>query len=355
MLPSPPSAKFGKRTTAAEVASALGERAKGKTFMITGGNSGIGKETARVLAKAGGSVIICCRDVSKGEEAKAEILRETSPAGKLSVLELDLGSLRSIRTCTEAFLRSRQPLHVLINNAGVMACPFGRTQDGFELQFGTNHLGHFYLTQLLLPILKLSGSQEEPARVVCVSSAANVVLAPAEGIDFEAINAYRQSSYSAERYNPWSSYGVSKLSNLVFSVEMQRRMAREEECHVGFVALHPGVITSTQLYRHGDGSFQNFRALLASAGLGRLLGLLEFFDRKSIPEGAATTVLCALGPQVKFGSYYSDCELCEDTHRLAFDVDLGQKLFRVSEEMTACSGADEAAGISGVVDDAPLL
>ena len=311
--------KFGENTTADEVVQAFAERVKDRHFAITGGNSGLGKESARVLAKAGGVVYILCRDLAKGEAAKKDILKET-PEAQISVWKIDLMSLQSIKEFSDEFIKTGNPLHVLLNNAGIMACPYAKTKDGFESQFGTNHIGHFYVTKLLLPVLEKTGTEEDPARVVALSSLAND-WAPDEGIRFDDLN-------SEKKYNPWITYGMSKLANLLFAFDMHNRKQTKT---VDFVSLHPGVI-STNLTRDVGCS-----AALSFCGARRSTSNVKMglFDRKSIPEGTATSMVCALDPKIEFGMYYADCQLSQQHHELAFDKDLAEKLTEVTEKVIA--------------------
>ncbi|MEO7331169.1 MAG: oxidoreductase, partial [Minicystis sp.] len=176
----------------------------GRTAIVTGANTGIGLETARMLAKKGAEVVLACRNPEKGQAALASILAD-KPAGKASLAALDLSDLDSVKAFTEGFARTHDRLDLLINNAGVMVPPLGRTKQGFELQFGTNHLGHFALTGHLLPLLLGTAG----ARVVVVSSAAQ----RSGRIAFEDLN-WEKRSYTA-----WSAYGQSKLANMMFALE----------------------------------------------------------------------------------------------------------------------------------------
>jgi NAD(P)-dependent dehydrogenase (short-subunit alcohol dehydrogenase family) len=193
----------------------------GRIAVITGANSGIGLEAARELARAGAHVVLACRDTGKGEAA-AQAIRATVAGAELDVEALDLASLDSVRAFAERY--SHQRLDLLINNAGVMAAPYARTADGFELQLGTNHLGHFALTGLLLDRL-LATPQ---ARVVTVSSTAH------------KFGSVRFDDLQSERsYRRWAAYGQSKLANLLFALELDRRL-RATGADMLSVAAHPG-------------------------------------------------------------------------------------------------------------------
>jgi retinol dehydrogenase 12 len=206
-------------------AAAHGDLA-GRTFLVTGGNTGIGLATVRGLAARGGRVYVACRSRAKGEAAVAAVIAETGN-DQLTYLPLDLADLASVRACAAGFLARDEPLHVLINNAGV-AGRRGLTRDGFELLFGVNHLGHFALTTALLD--RLAGSA--PARVVTVASDAHYSAA---GIDFGAVR--QRTAHVAAM----PEYSVSKLANVLFSQELARRTA---DRGITTYALHPGVVAS---------------------------------------------------------------------------------------------------------------
>ena len=312
-------AAFGFSTDAADVAAAFKDRVKDRHFVVTGANCGLGLECSRVLAKEGGIVYSLCRDMQKAEDAKKSILKEL-PEAKLTIVQCDLGSLKSIEECAKKLIDSGNPIHVLINNAGIMACPYGLTTDGFEKQFGTNHIGHFYLTKLLMPILEKSGTTTDPARVVNLSSCAHALFGPPQGILFSDLDAKKH-------YNTWTRYGMSKLANLLFTVDMQKQ---NDGKTVAFVALHPGVIT-TNLER--DIGCSAYFAICGGYRSGNKAGLKSLSKRKTIPQGSATTILCALDPKIEFGKYYSDCQLSDEVHDRAFDEDLAAELTRVTDKL----------------------
>lgn len=197
-------------------------RIDGKVVVITGANSGIGKETAIDLARRGGKVYIACRDVKRGEDALKEIM-EKSESNDVHFLQLDLASMDSIREFCKKFHELECQLHILINNAGIMACPKATTKDGFEIQLGTNHLGHFLLTNLLLDLLKAAA----PSRVVVVSS----ILHRIGRIKKDDLN-------SEKSYWKWFVYGQSKLANILFTRELAKRL---EGTKVTANCLHPGL------------------------------------------------------------------------------------------------------------------
>ena len=274
-------ATFGANTTTDEVLDGID--LTGRVVLITGGSSGLGQETARALAVHGAQVVLTARDVPKGEAVAAEI-RRTTGNPKVSVEALELGSLASVRDFAQRFLAQHERLHVLVNNAGVMACPFGTTADGFEQQYGTNHLGHFLLTGLLLPVLRRGA----PARIVSVSSRGHH-MSP---VVFEDIHFVRRA------YHKWLSYGQAKTANVLFAVGLERRLGSHG---VHALALHPGAIM-TELGRHlvpEDIAFLQGRG--GSGGL-------QF---KTVEAGAATSVFAASAPELegRGGIYLEDCHV----------------------------------------------
>lgn len=207
-------------------------RIDGKVVVITGANSGIGKETAIDLAKRGGKVYIACRNQQRGEDALKEI-KDISGSNDVHFLQLDLSSMESIRQFSKKFHELETQLNILINNAGVMACPKALTKDGFEIQIGTNHMGHFLLTNLLLDLLK----QSSPSRVVVVSSLFHW---------YGRIN--KEDLNSEKSYWKWLAYGQSKLANILFTRELSRKL---EGTGVTANVLHPGAV-KTELMKGLD-------------------------------------------------------------------------------------------------------
>ncbi len=246
----------------------------GRTFLVTGANTGIGKETARALAARGATVRLACRSEQTGRNAIDEIATQTGNRN-LELLSLDLGDLASVRACAEGFLARGEPLHVLINNAG-LAGRRGMTSSGFELAFGTNHIGPFLLTSLLVD--RLRGSA--PARIVNVASGAHY---EAKGIDFEAVRRPTRSISGMREYS------VSKLANVLHAQELGRRL---EGTGVTTYSLHPGVIAS-DIWRRLPWPV---RTLMKR--------------RMDSPEkGAQTSLYCATAPELadESGRYYDEC------------------------------------------------
>ncbi|OQR85927.1 short-chain dehydrogenase/reductase family protein [Achlya hypogyna] len=308
---------FGPTTTAEQVADVFAAEAPGKVVLITGANTGLGLETARVLSAKGASVVIACRSTDKGEAAVASIV-QAHPEAKVSFLQLDLASLASIRSFAAAFSANYERLDILINNAGVMACPKSTTTDGLETQFGVNHVGHFYLTKLLLPALLWTGKAGTPARVVNLSSMAQYIYAPDEGIRFDDLGGDKS-------YYEWERYGQAKLANVLFSTELNRRY---QDQHVISIALHPGAILSTELSRY-MGISATVRGI-SSLRSGMFTRVVRE-PMKSIPQGAATTLVAALRPDIVPGGYYADGQVSTELHPRALDLDIAKKLWEVTE------------------------
>lgn len=289
----------------------------GKTALITGANSGLGYEAARLLAAKGACVVLGVRDPAKGERAAAAI-RLTVPAANLEVLSLDLASLASVCDAASAFVLAHDRLDMLINNAGVMAIPRRATADGFEMQLGVNHLGHFALTGLLLPLLLKTPA----ARVVTVSSSAHFL----GRINFDDLQGER-------RYQPWLAYGQSKLANLLFAYELQRRLAVAGHGIIS-VAAHPGY-AATNLQSVGPEMTGSKLWLRIMPAANRILA-------QSAARGALPEVYAATAADVRGGDYIGPDGLLGQrgfprkvkSSARSHDGDAGLRLWMVSEALT---------------------
>lgn len=263
----------------------------GKIAVVTGSNSGIGEVTARQLAKQGAEVVLACRDHALAEAAMRRIQKEV-PGAKLEWIPLSLGSLASVRAFAAEFTKRHAELHLLINNAGVMNTPPGKTEDGFETQLGVNHLGHFLLTELLLPTLKSSA----PSRIVNLSSCFHDRAMGRPGdIHFDDL------FFERTKYDGWTAYAQSKLANLLHAKELSRRL---HGTNVTAVSVHPGWVR-TRLMRHSMPIWLQDWVVRPALGL---FGQLEPW------EGAQATLHAALSPEVpeQAGAYFSQTGIYRD-------------------------------------------
>ncbi|MGB8365303.1 MAG: oxidoreductase [Rhizomicrobium sp.] len=283
----------------------------GKTAIVTGATSGIGKETARVLAGKGAKVILAVRNTVKGRSV-ADDIRKSLPQADIFVRRLDLASLSSVKAFADSCLQDEARLDILVNNAGVMFPPYTKTEDGFELQMGTNHLGHFALAGRLLPLLKAT----HESRIAVVSS-----LAHTRGkIDFEDMQWERRP------FNTQQAYCDSKLANLYFTLELARRLKARGD-NIIVAAAHPGW-TKTELQRHS--------------------GVLQFLNHlfsQGPDMGALPTLRAACAPDVRPGDYFGPSRFSEmhgpavkvSPAKRAQDHDIARKFWAVSEELTGVS------------------
>ena len=290
-----------------------------KNAIVTGGYSGIGYETTKALASAGATVTIACRDIERARDADAE-LNNSLGSEKVKAMQLDLGSLDSVEAFSKNWLSENDELHILINNAAIMACPETKTSDGFEAQFGTNHIGHFLLTTQLMPALKNAGS----ARVVCLSSTGHF-LSP---VIFDDIN------FENRPYDPWSSYGQSKTACALMARAIQDRYA---DVGVEAFSVHPGGIMTT-LQRHMSQEDITSRGWVDEEG-----NVNERF--KTVEQGASTSVWAATADALKGqgGVYLEDCGIAEKHQKIpesrtgvmayAIDSDNANRLWEVSISM----------------------
>ncbi|MDX1587395.1 MAG: oxidoreductase [Oleiphilaceae bacterium] len=278
-----------------------------RTVLVTGANSGLGLESSRMLAGHGARVVMACRNQEKGKAALEDI-RGDHPDAKLELLALDLADLASVRQFADSFKKNHKSLDVLINNAGVMALPLQYTKDGFEMQFGTNHLGHFALTGLLLDTLEAT----ESPRVVVVSSIAHRMG-----------NIYFDNLDGKKGYQRWKFYGQSKLANLMFALEMDRRL-RAKNAAIQVIPVHPG-ISATNLQRTIPGH-KLFNALTA----------------QSQEKGAYPSVFAATSGLARSGHYYGPNGFREfwgmpaeaGIRCLARNEKVASRLWEVSAELT---------------------
>ncbi|KAJ9679472.1 hypothetical protein PVL29_021414 [Vitis rotundifolia] len=297
---------FSASSTAEEVTHGID--GTGLTAIVTGASSGIGTETARVLALRGVHVVMAVRNMAAGREVKEAIAKEI-PTAKIDAMELDLSSMASVRKFASEFSSSGLPLNLLINNAGIMATPFMLSKDNIELQFATNHIGHFLLTNLLLETMnKTARESNKEGRIVNVSSRRHR-FSYREGIRFDMIN-------DQSGYNSLSAYGQSKLANVLHANELSRRL-KDDGANITANSLNPGVI-ATNLFRH-----------VPLVG-----GFFDIFGKyvvKNVQQGAATTCYVALHPDVKgtTGEYFADSNIAKRSSQ-ANDPELAKKLWYFS-------------------------
>jgi len=282
---------------------------KGKVVIVTGSSSGIGFQDANVLAGKNASVIIAVRNLEKGNNAANKIKTNHKDAD-VSVMELDLANLNSVKKFAENFKQKYSRLDLLINNAGVMVPPYSKTADGFELQFGTNHLGPFALTGLLIDLIK----DTKNSRIVNVSSAAHKY----GNINFDDLN------WEKRKYKPWKAYGDSKIANLYFTYELKKKLEASNSS-TKVAAAHPGW-TATELQRHS----------------GFFVGILNVLFAQTIEMGALPTLYAATAENVNSGEYFGPSNWQEwrgypkkvESNRLSHDNKIAAKLWEVSEKLT---------------------
>lgn len=288
---------------------------QGKTIIVTGGNSGLGYESVKAFALKGATVILACRNLAKGEKAKNEILK-TNPSGEIQVMQLDLANLTSVEAFAEKFASEHKQLDVLLNNAGIMATPNIKTDDGFEAQLGTNHLGHFALTGHLLPLLK--GTPQ--SRVVNVSSLAH----KGGKMDFNDLMFEK-----CRKFKPMRAYGQSKLANLLFTYELQRFFeANNIDCIA--VAAHPGG-SNTRLANH----FETNKFMEAVSKIAR--GAMQPAAKGALPQ-----IRASVDANVKGGDYFGPSGIGElfgypvlvKSNAASHNEENARKLWAVSEKLT---------------------
>lgn len=313
---------FGTKFTTDDVLA--GVNLGGKRVLVTGVSAGLGIETARALVAHGAHVVGAARDIAKAQEATSEVRLQAANGGQLELIELDLASLKSVRRCTDMLLADGRPFDAVIANAGVMRTPFGHTADGFEMQFGTNHLGHFLLANRIASLIAPGGL------LICVSSAGHRY----SDVDLDDPN------FERTVYDPIAAYGRSKTANVLFAVEFDRR---HKSKGVRAAAVHPGGIL-TELGRHlAPGELESTveKINLESAAEGR-----PPFEFKSIPQGAATSVWAAFvaNPEEIGGRYAEDCQVSPVTdglitpgspgvRRYALDPERAKALWTLSEKL----------------------
>jgi NAD(P)-dependent dehydrogenase (short-subunit alcohol dehydrogenase family) len=301
---------FGAKSTTDDVLAGID--LSGRRVLVTGVSAGLGVETARALAAHGAQVVGAARDLAKAARATAEVRAQAANGGGLELVELDLASLESVRACADALVADGRPFDVVIANAGVMRTPFGHTADGFETQFGTNHLGHFVLVNRIASMIAPGG------RLVNVASSGHRYA----DVDLDDPNFERTA------YDPMMAYGRSKTANILFAVEFDRRHRARD---VRAMAVHPGGI-KTELDRHmAPGELEKLvaqiNAQLAAAGE-------PPFQFKTIPQGAATSVWAAVvAPAEDVGGHYCEnCQVSKITEGLISPVSPGVRAYALDPQ-----------------------
>lgn len=316
---------FGATSTTDEVLA--GVKLHGKRILVTGVSAGLGVETARSLAAHGAHVVGAARDLAKAKTATAQVSRDAAAnGGRFGLVELDLANLKSVRACADGLLAKGEPFDVIIANAGVMATPFGCTMDGFEMQFGTNHLGHFVLVNRIAPLIRAGG------RLINLTSA---------GHRFSNVD-LGDANFERTPYDPFVAYGRSKTANILFAVAFDQR---HRERGVRAAAVHPGVI-QTELGRHMDAS--QLQTLIDRIDQQQVADGKGPFQYKTLPQGAATSVWAGVvAPADEIGGHY--CENChvgqivsdsvsisavsEGVRGYALDAKNAEALWKKSEEL----------------------
>jgi NAD(P)-dependent dehydrogenase (short-subunit alcohol dehydrogenase family) len=315
---------FGATSTADDVLS--GVNLKGKRILVTGVSAGIGVETARSLAAHGAQVVGAARDLNKANAATAQVRKDAATnGGSFELVELDLANLKSVRTCADQLLGKGVPLDVVIANAGVMATPFGHTADGFETQFGTNHLGHFVLVNRIAALIRTGG------RLINLSSAGHRYA----NVDLDDPN------FERTPYDPFVAYGRSKTANILFALAFDKR---HQDRGTRAAAVHPGGI-QTELGRYQDPS--RIRNMIDQINQQRAAQGKGPFQWKTVAQGAATSVWAAVvAPANEIGGKYcEDCHvghivpnelpagISEGVRGYAVDATAAEALWKKSEEM----------------------
>ena len=284
---------------------------RNKVFIVTGPTSGLGFDTSRILAKKNAIVIMAARDVRKAEKVKKEIVGKNKTA-KIDVKELNLADLKSIQNFSELIKKKYSAIDCLINNAGIMACPYSKTKDGFEIQMGTNHLGHYALTGLLLPLLQSKSN----AKVINISSIAH----RSGRINFDDL------AWEKRKYRTWSAYSDSKLANLYFTYELSRKLLATNST-LNVLAAHPGY-SDTDLQRY-SGFFKFLNKIVAQKStIGGVAGIRAAVDSKTISGQYYGSP--------SFGGIWGYPTLVK-SNRLSHDRENASKLWTLSESLTGIS------------------
>jgi NAD(P)-dependent dehydrogenase (short-subunit alcohol dehydrogenase family) len=298
-----------------------GHDLSGKVCVITGASSGLGRESARALAAAGAQVILTARNSDALTEA-ARWIRAEVPDARTSTVHLDLTSLVSVRAAATEIRKSSPVIHILMNNAGVMFTPFGRTRDGFELQIGTNYLGHFELTRLLIPQLAAAAG----ARLINLSSGGHVL----GDVDFDDLN------WEHRDYDKFVAYGASKTANILHAVEADRRL---RDSGIRAYAVHPGTVATSLARYMSRSDFSRLRRYAVAGSAARGQSTAGYLDFTTPENGAATQVWAAISPELtdQGGLYLESCGVSATIAPYACDAERAAALWALSEKMCTTS------------------
>jgi NAD(P)-dependent dehydrogenase (short-subunit alcohol dehydrogenase family) len=287
----------------------------GKVVLVTGGNSGLGRETVLQLSKHKPHIFLAARSKAKAETAIEEIKAAVPDAGPISFLELDLSSFDSIKAAAQSLRASTTRLDILVNNAGIMATPEGLTKDGYEIQFGTNHMGPALLTKLLLPLMKqTAATQDSDVRVVFITSALES-QAPKDSYQFDKLKT------TLPGYASWTKYGLSKLATNHYAMALAQRNP-----DIKVITVHPGVVQTNLM----NPFFEGFHPVLA-----RALGFATKLSGVSVEKGALTQLWAATSPEAKSGTWYVPVGKVTVGSKLSQDGKLGEQLFEWTEKELA--------------------
>ena len=293
----------------------------GKVCVITGASSGLGRESARALAAAGAQVILAARNTDALAETTRWIQAEV-PDARTSTVHLDLTSLASVRTASTEIRETTSAIHILMNNAGVMFTPFSRTRDGFEIQIGTNHFGHFELTRLLTPQLAAA----QGARLVVLSSGGHAL----GDVDFDDPN------WERREYDKFVAYGASKTANILHAKEADRRL---QELGIRAYAVHPGTVATSLARYMSRSDFSQLRKFAVANSAGRGESSDGYLDFTTPDYGAATQVWAAVSPELadQGGLYLEECGVSETLAPYAHDAEHAADLWALSEKLCAAT------------------
>mmetsp|Transcript_5783 Transcript_5783/g.35915 ORF Transcript_5783/g.35915 Transcript_5783/m.35915 type:complete len:387 (+) Transcript_5783:1836-2996(+) len=344
---------FGSSTTGAEVMALHGDQVHGKDVVVTGATSGLGKQVAATLCEQGANVVLAAKERERGERTKQWIVQRV-PDANVQAIECDLRSRESIERFAEALRTEKRKVDVLVNNAAVCMCPFRTNEDGVEVQFATNHLGHFHLTNLLLPLLEKgaekSGSKSRVVNVTCSSHYFHYGENPRFRIHAGIRFKYIGTPFDRMGHTPLYAYGQSKVANILHAVELDRRLQAQGKSVVA-VSVNPGFVLSTGIYQYlgwEKGSWQTSLSSWADYcfhGLGTC---------KTLEQGISSILYCVASPRIEElgGQYFADCNVGMHA-KDARDESIAELLWRESERWLGNHSPRVETLCGGTVEDVP--